>query len=261
MEKKHTFAICAYNDSKYLEACIQSLIPQSGFSEIIMCTSTPNAHMEELGMKYNIPLYVRNGNSDIQDDWNFACDQAKTPWVTVAHQDDVYDINYAKDILKAIEERPDAIVAFTDYQPIKHGEISTDLNSKVKRVIRLPMKSKKLANNKFFKKYMFGFGDSVICPCVAYHKELIQGEIFTSELKFALDWDTLVKFSYYDNPFIYVPKVLFYYRIHDDSTSKAYTDQNARKDDEMYMFRQFWPNWLIKIGYEIFKLSYRTYED
>lgn len=261
MEKKHTFAICAYKESKYLETCIQSLIPQSGFSEIIMCTSTPNAHIKELAERYNIPLLIREGKSDIQDDWNFACDQAKTPWVTVAHQDDVYDMNYAKELLEAIEKRPDAIVAFTDYHPIKHGQISTDLNSRVKRIVRLPMKNQKLANNKFFKKYFQGFGNAVVCPSIAYNKEQIQGEIFTSELKFALDWDTLVKFSYYDNPFIYIPKVLLYYRIHDEATSKAYTDNDIRKNDEMYMFQQFWPDWLIRIGYHLFKLSYQTYED
>lgn len=39
---------------------------------------------------HDIPLYVRDGKSDIQDDWNFACEKADTRLVTIAHQDDCY---------------------------------------------------------------------------------------------------------------------------------------------------------------------------
>ena len=37
----HTFAVCAYGDSPYLESCIRSLVRQPGNPEIICCTSTP----------------------------------------------------------------------------------------------------------------------------------------------------------------------------------------------------------------------------
>ena len=39
---KHTFAICAYKKSRYLENCILSLKKQTVTSNIIMVTSTPN---------------------------------------------------------------------------------------------------------------------------------------------------------------------------------------------------------------------------
>ena len=38
--KNHTFVICAYKESKYLEECIKSLINQTVKSNIIMTTST-----------------------------------------------------------------------------------------------------------------------------------------------------------------------------------------------------------------------------
>ena len=44
----HTFAICAYKESPYLEACIRSLKRQSVKTGIILCTSTPGAFLEEL---------------------------------------------------------------------------------------------------------------------------------------------------------------------------------------------------------------------
>ena len=39
---KHTFAVCAYKESPYLEACIQSLLDQTVRTDIIVATSTPN---------------------------------------------------------------------------------------------------------------------------------------------------------------------------------------------------------------------------
>ena len=93
---EHTFAICAYKESKFLEECIESIINQEVESNIIIATSTNNDYITNLGEKYNIPVYIRDGKPDIQDDWNFAYQNAKTKYVTIAHQDDIYDKNYSK---------------------------------------------------------------------------------------------------------------------------------------------------------------------
>ena len=37
----HTFVICAYGESPYLEACIRSLLSQTEKSRILCATSTP----------------------------------------------------------------------------------------------------------------------------------------------------------------------------------------------------------------------------
>lgn len=94
----HTFAICAYKDSPYLDACIHSLKRQSVKSKIILCTSTPSPFLEAMSKIHDIPLYVREGKSDIQDDWNFAYEKADTRLVTIAHQDDCYHRDYAAEV-------------------------------------------------------------------------------------------------------------------------------------------------------------------
>ena len=68
----HTFAICAYKDSPYLESCIKSLKKQTVYSSIILCTSTPSPYIQGMADKYGIPVFARDGQSDIQTDWNFA---------------------------------------------------------------------------------------------------------------------------------------------------------------------------------------------
>ena len=75
LTKKHTFVICAYKESPFLEECIISLKKQRLKSNIIMVTSTPNSYISSLADKYQILLKVNTGESGIVQDWNFGYNQ------------------------------------------------------------------------------------------------------------------------------------------------------------------------------------------
>ena len=60
----------------------------------------------------------------IQADWNYAYNHAKTDYVTVAQQDDVYEPEYVRAFLKCIKTYDDWSIYYTDYTPIKHGDSS-----------------------------------------------------------------------------------------------------------------------------------------
>lgn len=153
METNHTFAICAYKESEYLEDCIKSLKGQTVKTNIIMATSTPNDYVKNLAEKYNIPLFVRDGKSDIRDDWNFAYNSAKTDWVTIAHQDDEYNKKYVEEMLNKIKQVKNPIAFVSDYIPIKNGKIGPrDINSKIRKFLRIPLKNNKFAGTKFWKR-------------------------------------------------------------------------------------------------------------
>ena len=55
--KNHTFIICAYKESQYLEECIKSVKKQTVKSNVILSTSTPNKYIEQLSQKYNIKMF------------------------------------------------------------------------------------------------------------------------------------------------------------------------------------------------------------
>lgn len=257
---KHAFVICAYKRSKYLERCVRSLLAQTVEANIYITTSTPNNYIETIANRYNIKLFVRNGSSDIRDDWNYACDTIDAEWITVAHQDDVYSKYYLEEVLCAISKYDDGIIAFTDYRPIIGGQVSMDINCRIRHLLRSPMRIPMLANSKFFKKYILAFGNSICCPSVCYHKKVINGSIFTSNLKFSLDWDTYLKFSKMDGRFIYVDKTLTYYRIHNKATTAAFINNNTRQNDDIYMFGQFWPKFVVKLIMKIYVKAYEAYK-
>ena len=115
MSAKHTFVICAYKESAYLEECILSLKQQTVKSNIIMITSTPNNYIRELAEKYEIPLKVNEGEGGIVQDWNFGYAQCRTPYITIAHQDDVYFPEYAEHAVNMLESAKKPLIYFSDY--------------------------------------------------------------------------------------------------------------------------------------------------
>ena len=59
--KDHTWALCAYGESPYLEECIRSLKAQAAPSRIILSTSTPSAYIDEIAGRYDLPVFTHEG--------------------------------------------------------------------------------------------------------------------------------------------------------------------------------------------------------
>ncbi len=256
----HTFAVCAYKESPYLEECVRSLAEQTIKTNILIATSTPCEYISNIAKEYQIPLYVREGKSDIRDDWNFAYDQAKTEWVTIAHQDDKYDKDYVKEFLDTIVKYQNPIAFVTDYIPIKNGKIgSRDINSRIRKILRKPLKNPKKARKRFWKRAILSLGNSICCPAVTYHKSVLGASFFTSELKYNIDWDTFLKIADTEGSFCYTEKPLTFYRVHDGATSKEWIVNHTREKDDIYMFRKFWPKWVVNIIMIFYKKAYDTY--
>ena len=106
----HTFVICAYKESPYLEDCIRSVLHQNVRGKICLTTSTPNQYIAALAQKYQIPVFANPVSEGIAADWNFAVASAKTRLVTLAHQDDLYEPSYTEKIIQAANICQDPII-------------------------------------------------------------------------------------------------------------------------------------------------------
>ena len=256
----HTFVICAYKDSPYLEECIMSVLNQSVKTNVIMTTSTPSEYIKTLAQKYNIKLYIKKTKSDICADWNFAYNKAQTTLVTIAHQDDIYEKDYAKNIINNYCMYPDTTILYTDYYAYKNGIQESDANSKIKRIIKFPLRSHFLAQFRLIKVFSLSFGNTINCPSVTYVKKNLGKSIFTSNLKFSLDWDTFLSLARKKGRFIYIPKKLVNYRIHENATTKEFILNDKRKEEDIIMFNKIWPQFITSLIMKIYVKSYKTYE-
>lgn len=256
----HTYAICAYKDSPWLEACIQSLKRQTIASEIILCTSTPSPYIGELAEKYGLPLYVREGESDIQDDWNFAYSQAKTRLVTIAHQDDCYHKNYGSYVQSCWEHYPDTTVFTTDCSILKDAEpVNPGMVQFVKHLLRLPLRFRAMSDRTWVKRLSLMLGNPIICPSCTYDKETLGEPLFHSPYKFALDWDTMWELAGRPGRFICEERPLISYRIHSGATTKACIENHQRAEDEEAMFLKIWPRPVVKVLMWFYKTAYGAY--
>lgn len=253
----HTFVVCAYKQSQYLEECIKSLLTQNVKSNIIISTSTPNEFIQNIANKYKLPLYINTGESGIGQDWNYAANQGKTDFVTVAHQDDIYKPNYLEEIVKKIEKGIDFVIAFTDYREIKQGkEIPLTKNLKIKKILLFPFRIFK--KSKFIKRRALSLGSAICCPSVTINKKITGENPYKTELKCDLDWDTWDKMTNYNAKFLYIPKELMLHRIHEESETSNLIENNIRLEEDLLMLKRYWPEPIAKFIMKFYSKAVKT---
>ena len=258
---KHTFVICAYKESPYLESCIESLEKQTICSNIIMMTSTPNSYIEHVAKEHNIPLYVREGASDIVLDWNYGYNKVSTPYVTIAHQDDVYLPDYTEHVLREFECSKKPLIFFSDYGEIREDEIVTKNRLlTVKRIMLLPLRCRIFYSNRFVRRRILSFGSPICCPSVAYAKENLPKEVFRQGFRSNEDWEAWEKLSRLEGDFIYDKQILMHHRIHEDSETSAIIQDNKRSDEDMEMYSKFWPKPIAKLLVKLYASGQKSNE-
>ena len=253
---KLTFVICAYQDSPYLKECVESLKDQSEPCEIMLATATPSPYLKAVCEQYKISYCVREGKPGIAADWNYAFSLAKTPYVTIAHQDDCYYRDYAKDVLAHMKSAVNPLIAFTDYAELRDGAACTDgRNLKIKRILLLPLRLSALSCVRFAKRFVIRFGNAICCPAVTYHKEKIvhlleqegRKELFHTHFRSNLDWQTWEWLSRKKGAFVYLPKIRMAHRIHEESETSATIRDRQRQAEDYEMFCEFWPKCIAKM--------------
>lgn len=253
----HTFVICAYKESNFLEDCIESLEKQSIKSKIIMVTSTPNSHIEGLARKHNIPLFINEGEKGIGPDWNFGVSCTNTDLVTIAHQDDVYNDNYLEEIIKLYEKNNNCSIYFGSYRELKNGKvIELTKNLKIKKFLLKGLEKK--PNSKKCKIRTVKYGNSICCPCVTLNIKVVSKKPYIDGMKSNLDWYTWYEYSKLDNPFGYVDKEIMCHRIHDESETSNLIGNNVRLEEDYKMFREFWPKPIAKLLMHFYKDAVKT---
>lgn len=250
---RHTFVICAYKESPYLEECIRALLAQTVKSRIMMVTSTPCGYISGMAEQYGIPLYVNTGKSGIAEDWNFGIRQAETKYVTLAHQDDAYKKSYTVECMHAMEKDRNSMIFFTNYAELRNGRIcESNRLLRVKRLMLWPLlvgtKDKKLfSRSVFVRRRILSMGNPICCPSVTFNMDNMPEKIFTAGMRSNVDWEAWEKLSKRKGSFLYNKRILCFHRIHADSTTTQVIGDDGRTDEDYRMFCKFWPKWIAGI--------------
>lgn len=259
---EHTFAILAYKDSPYLEECIQSILDQTVSSKRIICTSTPSEYISKIGRKHNIEVFENSvTGGGIASDWNFAYKLVDTPYLTLAHQDDVYDSEYTSLLLKASKKNKNLIIGFTDYFELVNGNITQSSTLlRVKRFMLLPFWLSNNLKASPLKKIPLFLGNPICCPSVWFNKTIIGDFAFSNDFKVNLDWDAWRRLTNYNGTFSFVPKPIVYHRIHDDAESTKTIASLIRSKEDLFMLQKTLGPRLGKLINYLYGLSHKTYK-
>lgn len=243
--KQHTFVVCAYGESPYLDECVASLMAQTVKSQILIATSTPNKLIDSVAQKYGLSVFVNEGEKGITGDWNFAMSLTSTRFVTIAHQDDVYEPTYLESVLHKAEKSKTPIVIFSEYFEIRNGErVFKNRLLRIKRMMNTGFRP--FPNSRWMRLRVLSLGNSICCPAATYCMDACKDFRFDKSFRFACDWDAWDRLARQKGAFLYIKKPLMGHRIHEGSETTKQTAGSRRAEEEYTMFRRYWPAFIAR---------------
>ena len=236
--KEHTFVILAYMESDDLEECIKSVLKQSVKSNVLIATSTPNDYIMDMASLYSLGVMVNEESSNKGRDYNFAIDTIDSELITIAHQDDLYDRNYTKEILKKYHDNKDATIFFTNnYEILGDKKIIRSKRLLRQRWFVFPLKYRLFQKSKYFKIRSLRKTKFICTSSITFVKKNIKGNIFPTNLVYDNDWQGLIDLAKKDTRFVYLPKKLVGYRVAD----RLINTKKQREDEDI--LKTLYPSW------------------
>ncbi|SJZ84415.1 glycosyltransferase [Anaerorhabdus furcosa] len=255
----HAFVICAYKDSKYLEECILSLVNQNNPSPIYMSTSTINNHIKNLADKYNLELFVSKDETSIANDWNYALKCTNFDYITLCHQDDIYNKNYSVYIKKSINKNKNFSIICTRGSVLKNGkEMKYIPELIIKNILNIPLTIPYIKKTYFARKFSLMFADAICCPTVTFNR-IYSTNLFDNSFVNNLDWEAWVRISKINAELIHIPKYLVTHRIHNNSTSIKNIESKIREKENYSIYRMYWGEHVSRFLAKLLRLSELRY--
>lgn len=255
----HTFVLCAYKESPYLEECVLSLLNQHVLSKVIISTSTPNARIKSVSAKYGLPLFVNEGEASISHDWNCAVAHCKTPLVTIAHQDDIYLPDYSSRMLEMMNSCDLPLIFFSNYGELR-GNQAVDASTllAIKRYLLRDIRKAGGIDSVKRKRALLSLGCSICCPSVTFNTNALPIPLFLDNMKSNLDWEAWERFSKIRGSFVYSDDILVRHRIHSGSETSVLIKDDTRSAEDLKMLRKFWPKPVACIINYAYSLAMRS---
>lgn len=255
----HTFVLCAYKESEYLEECIQSLENQTVKSNILIVTSTPNSYITTVAKKHKLKVIENTKKKkSLGIDFDFAIESAKTKYMTICHQDDTYQPTYLEEVSKTFDQNP--IITFTNYNELRNGiVVSNNQLLKVKRLMLSPLKIKAFAPSIWIRRRILSLGCPICCPSVTFNKSIVKTPLFESNYRSDVDWQAWEKLSKCKGKFCYIATPLMNHRVHEESeTSNVINGENGRTQEDFELFNKFWPKPIAKFITKFYAKSQKS---
>jgi len=260
---EHTFVVCAYKESVFLDDTVSRLLNQTINSNVLISTSTPNPTIKAAADKYGLEVRVNPNGGTSAKDWNFAYSQADTDYVTLAHQDDIYEPAFAEKTLAALENAKNPVLAYTDYYEIRYA--ATDEpgerveENKILRIKRKMLRTIDLAkSNRWLRNRVLSLGYPMNCPGSTYVKRRFKSLDFIQDWQNSHDWEVAIRLASEKGEFLYIKDLLLGHRIYLESQTTNTIGSGIRYAEDLECFRRYWPDPIAKAILKQYSKSYKS---
>ncbi len=226
MTDKITIGIPVYKRTDYFREALESAINQSvKCSIVVIDNNSPHYDFKNIIEEYHNPniTYVRTDHTVPQDEnFNNCFRYAKTPYVTILHDDDLLHFQFVEFCAKIIEKYGERVkgVCFTSYVS---DQVWKDINT-----------PRELGDDIKIIKPEYHFFNTLVFPGILVDREIaLQIGGFRSEMHPIADVDFWYKFNTI-TPYYYVDKEMSYYRI---SPSQSTNQLIERMINNVYKYR------------------------
>jgi hypothetical protein len=226
--------------------------------KILLGTSTPSPYLEKIASDYGINLLINPLRQDIATDWNFVMVASGSQFVTIAHQDDVYDPDYLGVMRRIAATHEQLILAFSDYrEQTDAGPRPPNANLKIKRrlCIRAFRKQESISRAKD-KRKLLNLGNPICCPSVMINRTAVPDFRFSESWKTNLDWDAWLRLTVAQGSYVYADQKLISKRVHSDSETSVTIASRARQYEDRRMFERFWPKPIAALIAAVYSAGY-----
>lgn len=257
----HSFVVCAYKENPYLEETVKSLLNQTVRSSVSISTSTPNAFIGEICMKYDLDLHVHDESRGAASDWNFAFGTAKTPLVTIAHQDDLYESLFTERVLASASSYSLQEVQFfyTDYYEMRNERrVDNNLLLAIKRVMNSRFRKFGINGRISSKRHLLTWGNPICCPAVTYVRQTVGEDPFDERFVNSCDYQTFVNMADRPGRFVYLPEVLMGHRIYEGSATSKNIEDDTRRREDLEILSSLWPRPMAHLINQVYALSEKS---
>ena len=101
-------------------------------------------------------------------------------------------------------------------------------------------------------------GNPISAPSVMYNQAKLNGFQFSPEFTINMDWDAWLRMAGMEGRFVYINKMLMKHRIHSDSATTKGLEACARQNEDLKMYKRFWPTFVAKLLTKVYVKSYES---
>jgi len=241
MKPEVTIVIQNKNYGKYLLDCIVSVLSQNTFREyeIIGLDANSSDNSMQIYNKFKNQIYVLEvGDVSQAEALNKALEYAQGKYFAWINSDDKYNPNFVEEMAKALDEKPDAVMAYC-------GALLQ--NDKTKQ--------QQIYNYKFDKRLIgMQYGKTpIIQPATMIRTEILKKIKFNTQYKYAFDyylWTELAKAG----DFVYVDILGVTYRQHGKNMSVVHRPEALSEAYDIWFEKYFKPR------FEKFQLKMKLWQ-